>query len=80
MGIVAVMDTAPLKKACEIMGGQAALGRALGRSQSTVWNWLQRGIPSDECPAVEAATNGAVTRYDLRPDVFGPPPQRSEAA
>lgn len=68
------MDTSALQRACTLVGGQAALGRLIGRKQSTVWNWLKNGIPSDECPAVEAATEGQVTRYDLRPDVFGPPP------
>jgi len=73
-------DISPLQRACKLVGGQAALGRKIGKKQSTVWNWLQRGIPSDECPAVEAATDGEVTRYDLRPDVFGDRPGKPEAA
>lgn len=70
------MDTeTPLQKACRLAGGQAGLGRKIGKKQSTVWNWLQRGIPADACPAVENAVEGQVTRYDLRPDVFGEAPK-----
>ena len=29
---------------------------------------------------LDAATNGAVTRYELREDIFGPPPKRRGAA
>lgn len=83
------MDTSALREACKLVGGQAALGRKIGRKQSTIWNWLQKGIPADDCPAVERATEGQVTRYQLRPDVFEPLPtahaqggetQASEAA
>ena len=27
-----------------------------------------RGVPAERCPAIEAATDGAVRRWDLRPD------------
>ena len=43
------------------------LARALGLSV------LEILYPSDDQQRV-AATSGAVTRYDLRPDVFGPAP------
>ncbi len=76
------MGTSALRRACEVVGGQSALGRAIGKKQSTIWNWLQRGVPAEECPAIESATSGKVTRYDLRPDVFGdgPKPAQDEAA
>ena len=70
-GLLALsMEVTPLQRACTLVGGQAALGRKIGRSQSTIWNWLQRGIPADDCPAIETATDGRVTCHDLRPDVF----------
>jgi DNA-binding transcriptional regulator YdaS (Cro superfamily) len=74
------MKTSALARACEAVGGQAALGRKIGRKQSTIWNWLKNGIPADQCPAIEQATDGAVTRYDLRPDVFGEAPKKRTAA
>lgn len=65
---------ANLEKAIEICGGQTALAKAVGIRQPNVWNWLHRAqgiVPAEYCRAIEQATNGAVTRYDLRPDVFG---------
>lgn len=38
-----------------------------------VSHWRHRGIPLVRAIAIERATNGAVTREDLRPDIFGPP-------
>ena len=70
-----------LKKAIAIVGGPSALARELGYPwPSTVTNWIGRdGVPAERCLDVERITAGAVTRYDLRPDVFGPAPA-SEAA
>jgi hypothetical protein len=36
-----------LMRACEIAGGQVALGREIGRRQSTIWDWLQSGLITD---------------------------------
>ena len=68
------MDTSPLKKAIEIVGSQSALARACGVKQAHVWNWLNKGrrkVPAEYAVAIERATNKRVTRYQLRPDVFG---------
>lgn len=67
----------PLKKAVEIAGGQAHLARAIGVRQQHVWNWLNRDrkTPPEHVVAIERAVLGQVTRYDLRPDVFGEPPE-----
>ena len=68
----------PIELAVEIVGGQSALARAIGGEvkQAHVWYWLRRGgsVPAEHCGAIEAATNGKVTRAELRPDVFGPLP------
>lgn len=62
-----------LKRAIAICGGQSALGRAVGKSQSHVWSWLNRSqrVPAHMAAPVEAATKGQVPRTELRPDVFG---------
>jgi DNA-binding transcriptional regulator YdaS (Cro superfamily) len=74
-------DETPFEKACRLAGGQAALGRKIGRKQQTVWNWAKRGEPpADQCPAIEKAIDGKVTRYELRPDVFGDPPKSKRKA
>jgi DNA-binding transcriptional regulator YdaS (Cro superfamily) len=66
-----------LEKAVEIAGSQAELARRLGKKQAHIWNWLHRDkqVPAECVLAIESATDGAVTRYDLRPDVFGDDPQ-----
>lgn len=67
----------PLQTAVDLVGGQAALARAIGGTvkQAHVWHWLNRGgarVPAEHCAAIERATAGKITRQDLRPDVFGP--------
>lgn len=69
-----------LSRAVTLAGGQAALARRLGRKQSDVAQWLRRGrVGPTACIAIEEAVGGQVTRYELRPDVFGEPPQPREA-
>lgn len=56
--------------ACAHVNGQAALARLLGVQPETVNQWvtLKRPIPPERCVAIESATDGAITRRDLRPD------------
>lgn len=76
-------QTGPLKRAIKLVGGQSALALALKPKhpkikQSHVWNWLYRdkaGVPAEYCQNIEEATGGQVTRYQLRPDVFGSAPK-----
>lgn len=70
------MDKTPLFKAVQIAGGQTRLAKQIGVSQGHLWCWLYRdkNIPAKRVPAIEAATNGQITRYQLLPDVFGPDP------
>lgn len=60
-------------RAAEIVGSQAALARVIGVKPPTVNQWAngERPVPATLCRAVEAATGGAVTAEQLRPDVFG---------
>jgi len=75
----AAMDA--LTKAIEAAGGVGKLALAIGTAQNVVSNWRARGqVPAHRCAEVERATGGAVTRHDLRPDVFGEPAPASEAA
>lgn len=59
-----------LKKAIEIAGSQSALARALGVTQTHVWNWLNRNkqIPAEYILKIENFTG--VSRYKLRPDIY----------
>lgn len=60
-----------------IDGGQAGLARELGLTPQAVSQWVNghRPVPPRHALAIERATGGAVSRYALRPDVFGPEPQ-----
>ena len=66
--------TPPLLLALQIAGSQRALAKLAGVSQPAVHKWV-KGL---SCPGlkasvqIERATHGAVTRFDLRPDIFGP--------
>lgn len=55
-------------------GAQAHLAASLGKSTAQVWQWKERYSdrkPSPaNCLAIERATEGAVTRQDLRPDDY----------
>lgn len=50
----------------------------------TIRKWfkgdLQPGARLDLMEAIEAATDGRVTRHDQRPDVYGPPPKTKRRA
>ncbi|HDR8947288.1 TPA: helix-turn-helix domain-containing protein [Burkholderia vietnamiensis] len=61
---------APIEKACVKAGGLSALARTLGVAPSTVHQWLtlDRPVPPRRCSAIERATDGEVSRKDLRPN------------
>lgn len=68
-----------LQRAVELCGTQAELSRRIQLDQRYLWNWLNRDLKAspEYCRAIEDATNGRVTRYQLRPDVFGAGPKRT---
>lgn len=74
------MTSNALEKAIEVAGSQAELARRIGKKQAHVWNWLHRDkiVPAEVVLAIEQATG--VTRYELRPDVFGAAPASIQAA
>ncbi len=61
-----------IKKAIEILGSQSALAAACGVKQAHVWNWLNRDkvIRLENALLIEHATNGIVTKEQLRPDLY----------
>lgn len=60
----------PIDTASDCLGSQAALAAVLGVTKAAVHQWKLEGrrVPLEHCFAIEQATNGAVTRRDLRPD------------
>ena len=61
-----------LEKAIALLGGQSALGRALGIKQQLVWNWLNRTrkVPAEYAIPIEKATDGRISRHQIRPDLY----------
>lgn len=73
------MKLKPIDKVIAKVGGPSALARALRIKPPTVIQWISgdRPIPGKRCIQIELACGGAVTRYELRPDIFGPTPKRA---
>lgn len=63
----------PLARAVRALGSQSAFARRIGRSQSTVHDWLadEKPLPAEHVLAVEQATG--ISRHDLRPDIYPRP-------
>lgn len=63
-----------VKRAITLAGGPSKLARLLGKqfSQSQISNWLYRNkkIPAKHVILVEKSLKGAITRYELRPDLY----------
>lgn len=59
-----------------MLGSQQQLAEASGASPQAVSFWVagERTISPAYALRVEKATDGKVTRYDLRPDIFGTAP------
>lgn len=51
-------------------GSKTELALAIGAQPQLIWQWATgvRPVPINRCMAIETATNGAVSRRDLRPD------------
>ena len=79
--------------AVEVMGSQTALAEALRADghhhikQQHIFNWLtskrpELMPPAEFCRSIEAATQAKgmpISRYELRPDVFGADPKVSSS-
>jgi DNA-binding transcriptional regulator YdaS (Cro superfamily) len=69
----------PLEKAISSVG-ITQLARVVGVRPPTIHVWLRSTghVPAHHVLAVEAATG--VSRYELRPDVYGPAPDEQDRA
>lgn len=78
------MSKEALQRAIDAAGGQSELARRIGKKQGNIWDWLQAGrVPAEACIPIERAVGGAVTRHELRPDIYpidDPSPFRDGAA
>jgi DNA-binding transcriptional regulator YdaS (Cro superfamily) len=51
---------------------QAEFARRIDHTPGLVWQWLnkRRPIAAEQVLKIEKATEGKVSRYDLRPDLY----------
>ncbi len=56
--------------------GQTGAAEILGVSQGLVWQWLngKTRVTAERAIDIEEKSGGVVTRYELRPEIFGPRP------
>ena len=60
-----------LSRAVTLLGSQAALAKNLGISAPRLQYWMKRRrVPAEFALAIERLTHGAVSRHDLRPDIY----------
>lgn len=70
-----------LHKAIQLFGSQRRLALALNLSPMAVSHWMKtQQVPYDKAIRIEQITHGAVTRCELRPDLWErpTPPERME--
>lgn len=67
----------PIQKAIRIAGGQAAMARLLGVKPQHVQAYVKYNrAAAKRVLDIERACGGEVSRYELRPDIYGPPPAK----
>lgn len=64
-----------LQRAISIIGGPTMTAGLLGIKPQAVSQWKQ--APVSRVLRLEEATGGDVTRYDLRPDIYGEQPREA---
>lgn len=68
----------PIESAIAAVGGIKALARLLDIRYQAVQQWVRRGRPpAERCLEIERVSG--VSRYALRPDVYGPANERKTA-
>lgn len=60
-----------IQKAVDAMGGQSALARKVKVTPQRVQQWVKSGkVPAERVLEIESATAYAVSRHELRPDIY----------
>ncbi|MCU0807930.1 MAG: helix-turn-helix domain-containing protein [Candidatus Contendobacter sp.] len=68
----------PLQQSIAAAGGMKPLAQRLGVRYQAIQQWRRRGRPpAERCLEIERLTG--VSRYELRPDIYGPLQDRSAA-
>jgi len=63
-----------LRRAISLFGNQAQFADAIGVSPMAISHWIHRKqVPAKRALDIEQATQGAVPRWELRPDLWERP-------
>lgn len=71
-----------IERAIEASGSQAKLAAQVGCSQQYI-SWLlkeAKNVSAEMAIRFERGTDGAISRHELRADIFGPAPSEHERA
>ena len=69
-----------MTRAVVAAGSKTAIAEKCGQPYQAVDRWCRTGqVPARHCIPIEEISNGAATRYELRPDVFGEAPDEKAA-
>ena len=61
-----------MEQVVNLLGSQTAVANKLEISPQAVSQWLTSGqVPVNRVLDIETLVNGKVTRYQLRPDIYG---------
>lgn len=71
--------TTAIERAVQAAGGRAKLADACGVRYQAVEKWVRLDrVPAERVLQIEEATGGAVSRHELRPDLYPRPETLSE--
>ena len=60
-----------VQKAADLVGSQSKLAVKLGITAQAVQQWVEKGQPpAERVLDIERATDGKITRHQLRPDLY----------
>ena len=79
------MQKTPIERVFELLDGPSAVARHfLGSNGKPLTPWAvskwRKRVPVERVLKLEELTGGQVTRYELRPDVYGQGPKERAAA
>lgn len=70
----AMSQMSAIERLSEHFGSQRSLAVALGIRPQSITKWKLNQIPAERVLEIERLCEGAVSRYEMRPDVFGEAP------
>lgn len=66
------MNSGNLKPVIDFFGSQVAVARKINATPQMINHWIRReSVPAKWAVKIEQVTNGAITRAEIRPDIFG---------